>query len=201
MILAIEDAISDAVVRRLLSRYQPRLIVFTTIGQKGNTYLRAKARDLNRTAAKVPVFLVTDLDSPDDCAPSLIANWLGGAAPEEKLLFRVAVMEIESWVLADRAGTSSLLGVPEHRIPENTDAIPRPKEFIVNLARHSRFKRIREELVPREGSTATVGPAFNTRVAEFVETKWQPDSAATASASLARCIRRLEQFGTRSKAG
>jgi hypothetical protein len=194
MILAIEDAISDAVVRRLLRTYQSGLMVFATIGQKGNAYLRAKARDLNRTAAKIPVFLVTDLDTPNDCPPSLVTRWLG-AAPEEKMLFRVAVMEIESWVVADRSGASALLGVPEHRIPENTDAIAQPKEFIVNLARNSRFRRIRDELVPREGSTAAVGPAFNSRIVEFVESTWQPHRAAIASQSLARCIRRLEQFG------
>jgi hypothetical protein len=193
MIAAIEDAISSAVIGKLLSDLRPDLTVFTTIGLKGNVYLRSKARDLNRTANHVPVFLITDLDDPNDCAPSLIDSWLGSRlAP--KMLFRVAVMEIESWLLADRSRMATLLGIPEEKIPINTDTVRKPKELIVELARHSRLKTIRTELVPAQGSTAAVGPAFNSRMVEFVGARWRPAEAVKCSPSLARCTRRLSSF-------
>jgi hypothetical protein len=100
-------------------------------------------------------------------------------------------MEVESWVLADRAQFSSFLSVPEHRIPANTDQIPQPKEFIVTLARRSRRKDIREDLVPAVGSTAPVGPAYNPRLAAFVVDSWDPTAASGASPSLARAVERL----------
>lgn len=102
-------------------------------------------------------------------------------------------MEIESWVLADRDRTATMLGVPVHRIPQQTDSIDQPKEFLVNLARRSRYSSVRQDLVPAPGSTAAVGAAYNPRLASFVAREWNPKDAAAASPSLARCIARLDQ--------
>jgi hypothetical protein len=100
-------------------------------------------------------------------------------------------MEIESWVIADRDRLAAFLHVQAHRIPNDPDSIPQPKEFIVNLARRARRREIREDLVPRPGSTAAVGPAYNARLIEFVELSWNAVEAATLSPSLARAIKRL----------
>lgn len=190
MILAIEDSLSEAVVRKLLSVVRPDIPVTVAIGNRGKGYLQNRARELNRTAASVPVFLLTDLDRPQPCPAELMRLWLR-ALPQRHLLFRVAVMEVESWVMADRARFSEFLSVPEHRIPANTDEIPLPKEHIVTLARRSRRKDIREDLVPAVGSTAAVGPAYNPRLATFVDSIWNPIAASEASPSLHRAIERL----------
>lgn len=190
MIVASEDLLGEVVVRKLISVVRPDLRIGVALGNRGKGYLRAKAQDLNHTARSIPVFALIDLDVRQPCPADLLTAWLRGA-PEANKLFRVAVMEVESWVLADRDRCSAFLGVPTHRIPTDTDALEQPKEFLVNLARRSRRREIREELVPSAGSIAPVGPAYNLRLSAFVTADWNPGSASPSSESLRRAIGRL----------
>lgn len=189
MLLAIEDAVSEAIARKVVAVVRPDITITAALGRQGSGYLRGRARELNRSAASMRVLLLTDLDSAEQCAPDVVRSWFGTTTPN--VIARVAVMEIESWVLADRVEAAAFLGVPSHRIPSDTDGISDPKEFLVNLARRSRSSRIRDQLVPTTGSTATVGPAYNPRVSEFVVGAWDPERAASASDSLRRAIARI----------
>lgn len=192
MIAAVEDALSEAVVRKLVAASRPDLTLWQVVRKNGSGYLRTRAREFNRTAQQVPVFLLADQDRPDPCPAELIRTWLGvPAAPN--LLFRVAVMEIESWVMADRDAFATFIRVPAVSIPEDPDAVLRPKELIVSLARISKRRDIREDLVPARCSTAVVGPAFNARLIEFVVAAWDPHRAGAVSASLHRAIVRLKE--------
>ncbi len=191
MILAVEDSLGEATARRLLAVFRPDLgAPDTVLGLKGNEYLRAKCRALNSAAAHMPVMLLADQDVPTRCPPRLISEWLG-RGPTSRLFFRVAVMEVESWVMADREAFAALVGIPAHRVPTDTDSIPDPKQFLVNLARRSRIRRIRDGLVPARRSTAQVGPAYNALLVEFVNRTWDPDAARMASPSLRRTVVRL----------
>lgn len=191
MIGAVEDALSEAVLRKLVVTLRPDLTIWQVIWKNGSGYLRSRAREFNRTARNVPVFMLADQDRPEPCPADLIGSWLR-APPAPNLLFRVAVMEIESWILADRRSFASFLHVSADSIPENPDAVLQPKELIVTLASRSKRRDIREDLVPARGSTAAIGPAYNLRLAEFVVTTWDPNGAATVSASLRRAILRLQ---------
>ena len=193
LILAVEDVLAETVSRKLISVVRPDLSVAVVMGLKGKTYLKAKARELNRTAASIPVFLLVDLDTPVPCPADLISNWLGGAS-QPRMLFRLAVMEIEAWILADRQRTAALLGIPSQRIPPSCDDIPKPNEFLVELARSGRHANVKQDIVPLPGSTATVGPAYNARLAAFVAQAWDPAEAAEASSSLAKSMRRLTEL-------
>lgn len=190
MILAVEDVITEAVARKIVSAIRPDLAITNVIGQRGRGYIQRRARELNRSATSLKVLIIADLNSASTCAPDLRLSWFGTARPHA--LFRVAVMEVESWVLADRPHAASMLGVPVDRIPMKTDEIRDPKEYIVRLARRSRFPRIRRELVPDRGSTATVGPAYNPRLIAFITNTWDPIAGAHVSESLARAIHRIE---------
>ena len=190
MIAAVEDFLSEVVLRKTVALIRPDLTIWQVIRKNGSGYLRSRARELNRTARSVPVFLLADQDRPEPCPVELIEGWLG-VSPAPNLLFRVAVMEIESWIMADRGAFATFIRVPEHSIPENPDEILKPKEFIVSLARRSKRRDIREDLVPARGSTAAIGPAFNPRLGEFVATTWNPIGAAETSDSLRRAIVRL----------
>lgn len=190
MIVAVEDVLSEAVVRKLLETVRPELTISVVMRKNGRGYLQSRARELNRTAQSVPVFMVADLDRPEPCPADLIDRWLS-SPPAPGLLFRIAVMEIESWILADRDALAHFLAVPAHRIPSNTDEIAQPKEFIVSLARRSRRRDIRDDLVPVPGGTSSVGPAFNARLGSFVGILWNVERAAGASPSLRRSIDRL----------
>jgi hypothetical protein len=62
---------------------------------------------------------------------------------------------------------------------------------VVNIARTSRNKSIREDIVPRQGSGARVGPLYVARLSEYTTNYWRPSEAEKQSESLRRCIKAL----------
>ena len=120
IILAVEDELSEAISTKILNSFD--IEIGTVLREGGNTYLRQKAPELNRSASGMDVFLLTDLNSSEDCPPGLIHSWIKGSI-NPRFFFRVAVMEVESWLMADRTGFASFLSIPIHRIPFPTDDI------------------------------------------------------------------------------
>jgi len=55
------------------------------------------------------------------------------------------------------------LSVSANRVPREPEEVPDPKQALVNIARRSRNRAIRQDMVPREGSGRPVGPALRTR--------------------------------------
>ncbi|HEY5959058.1 MAG TPA: hypothetical protein VIV60_21010, partial [Polyangiaceae bacterium] len=154
---------------------------------------KKKAESLNRTALGFPVFMLTDLDSPNRCPFEILESWI--AAPRNPdFMLRVAVMEVESWVLAHRDAFAHFAGIGVAQVPSDPDSIADPKQHLVNLVRKSRNAHLRKDIVPTPGSTAAVGPAYNPRLASFVESTWNPTSAAEVSSSLLRTMNALERF-------
>jgi hypothetical protein len=129
MIVAVEDVLSEAVVRKLVRTSRPEFAITSVLGLRGKGYLQTKARELNRTALSVPVFMLVDQDSPSVCPSTTIAQWLGGPQ-NQHLLLRFAVFEVEGWVLADHVNTAKLLGVATHRLPTNPDVVTNAKEHL-----------------------------------------------------------------------
>jgi len=108
--LAVEDDLSEAVIRRLLLDTGREYAIGTVFGRGGFGYLRSRAKNWNAAAAAgTPVLLLTDLDQ-HPCPPVLIDDWLD-IEPHSNLIFRVAVREVESWLLADREGLADFLGI------------------------------------------------------------------------------------------
>ncbi len=190
VILAVEDRLSDAVATKILETFGAKIV--KRIGFQGKSDLERKTPELNRAANGITVFMLTDLDSPRECPPGLIHSWIRGTL-NPKFFFRVAIMEVESWVMADRIGFADFLSVPSHRIPSPTDDILNPKEFLISLARRSGKKAIREALVPTQGATLSVGNQYNTLLSEFVRDHWNLERAASVSPSLKRTLDRLTQ--------
>lgn len=107
---------------------------------------------------------------------------------------RVAVREIEAWLLADGAALAAFLGVPVSRVPQRPESLLDPKRAITDLAAASRRRSIREEIAPRPGSGRQVGPLYTTRISEFTTTHWRPEVAEAQSDSLRRCIVALHRL-------
>jgi len=97
-------------------------------------------------------------------------------------------------VMADRKAFAGLLSIPLTRIPQDTDSIPGPKEFLISLARKSRSSRLRADLVPTRGATSKQGPDYNNKLTRFVRENWDAHSARNNSKSLDRALMRLEKF-------
>lgn len=163
----------------------------TMIIKRGKSQLDAALPELNRSARSLRCLVVRDLDN-DECVPELLSTLLPKPAPN--MLFRVAVREIESWLIADRKRFATFLGVPEHRVPTDPDTVPDPKSFVTKLARASSLSRIREGIPPRQGSGIPVGPGYAGIIGEYASAHWRPEFAAKSSKSLARCISKLRSW-------
>jgi hypothetical protein len=190
--MVFEDILSGAVLSKLLAHAQQNYIVGFSYPSGGFGWIKKRINGFNHAAKGMPYLILTDLDV-NECPPVLIRGWLNGPL-HPNLAFRVAVRTVESWLLGSRESFAAFLGVQENRIPLNVDEIPKPKEFVVNLARRSRKRDIRADLVPEEGSTAKVGRNYNGRLMCFVESSWDPSVAGARSPSLRRAIDALDRF-------
>lgn len=190
--LVVEDELSETVLRRVLDCANPRYVVGHVYGRSGFGYLRSTIASWNSASKGCPYLVLTDLDA-HLCPSALISEWLR-TPPHPNLLFRVAVREVESWLLADRVNLARYLGVPEGRMPLDVETLNDPKATLVNMARKSRFRVIRDSIVPRRGSTATQGPDYNNCLSEFVTQNWDVHSAAGRARSLSRTLDRLAAF-------
>ena len=190
--LAVEDALSEAVARRLLQESTQDYAIGSTYGLTGSGYLRKMTPAFNNASKGTPFLMMTDLNHYE-CPPELMAEWL--TRPKHgNLLFRIAVRETEAWLLADRRGFANFLGVRVALIPENADQIPHPKEELVSIAARSPRKELRVDIVPKPGSTSKVGPTYNGRLILFVNSVWDIHSAEADSPSLAGALRVLREF-------
>jgi hypothetical protein len=189
--LAYEDDLSEFVMTRLLGNFQGRFHVAECYSRGGSGYLKKRIRGFSQASAFTPFFVLTDLDR-NECAPTMMAEWLD-FAPHDNLIFRIAVREVESWILADKEGFADFLGISAARIPENPDGLADPKRTLMNLAAGSRKRKIREDIVP-VSDNARIGPNYNGRLMEFVLGNWDIERASNRSDSLRRAIRHLERF-------
>ena len=183
---------SESVARRLLSYVDRDYAVGLTYGREGFGYLRKTIKGWNRAAKGVPFMVVTDLDRYP-CPSALIRDWLV-ETQSPNLLLRVAVREVESWLLADAANLARYLDAPEKHVPGDPDELQDPKASLIALAGRSRSKELRSRIVPRIGSTAKQGPDYNSSLSNFVQANWDIRAASLASPSLARTVVKLVSF-------
>jgi len=178
------------VVRRLFEFIG--LEMGTVYGLRGKNWLDQRLNAYNKAARHRTWFALRDLNGDATCAPGLVA----GILPERSrgMCLRIAVRAMESWLLADRQRMAHFLRVPIARMPGDPDDVDNPKLEVVNLARRSRKRDIRIDMVPRPGTTARVGPAYSARIIEFAMRVWRPDIAQESSPSLARCIAALQRL-------
>ena len=116
VILAVEDSLSDVVSTKILKHFGIEIIQRIPNTYQGKSYLQRRANELNRsTAGPLYVFMFADLDSPQTCVPELIQSWVKAPLKPDFFL-RVAVMEIESWIMADRRALATFLSIPMNRI-------------------------------------------------------------------------------------
>jgi hypothetical protein len=189
--VACEGPTDSAVLVRLL--HWLGLAVGPVHIKKGKGQIDKRLRSYNEAAKLAPWLVVRDLDCDAACAPALISKLL--PEPTVSMCFRVAVPQIEAWLLADRSGMATFLGVDVVRLPNTPDNIQNAKAELIQLARSSRLRKIREDLVPEPGLTQSVGSGYTARIIEFTQKAWSPTRAENASPSLASCIRALRRLG------
>lgn len=190
---AVEGIVDEAVFRRLVRavRAEPGPVY----GRNGKHSLLERLPGYNNAARFSPWLILVDLDRDADCAPPFKVARLPN--PSALMCFRVAVREVEAWLLADPERLANFLDVNQNLILRNPEEALDAKQAVVNLARRSRSLDIARDLVPREESGRAEGPAYASRLIEFVldaRHGWRPAVAARASESLSRCIRCLRRL-------
>lgn len=188
MTSVVEGDIDEAAVHRIFALLD--IDAGPTYGRSGKEWIRGKITAFSNAAKFSPWVVLVDLDNEAECPPDLLPQWV--PHPAEFLCFRVAVREVEAWLLGDPKALSAFLSVGRVHIPSDPEQLPDPKLAMVNLARRSRNRAVREDMIPRPGSGRTTGQAYGARMIEFAANYWRPEEAARSCESLRRAIECLE---------
>ncbi|WP_157655410.1 DUF4276 family protein [Burkholderia ubonensis] len=180
--LATEDEISEQVGLRLIR--DSGFEVGLCLRNRGNGYLRKRVSNFCEMAKTQPVLLITDLDQIK-CPEELIKDWLGTRNKPDNLIFRIAVREIESWLLADHEGIRHLFGRKTLKLPVDPDDLADPKQTLLRLAENA-VREVRDDLVVSKGSVAAQGLGYNSRLSDWIRDSWDPERASSRSSSLKR---------------
>jgi len=186
-----EDELTHQVMLKLYNFFQDCFTEQKVIPCRGNGKIKKQIRAYNNASQYGYYFIITDLDDYE-CAPSLIQDWLPDQHTSQ-LLFRVAVREIESWLLADRVSFASFFSISQQLIPLNPDNEMNPKRTVISLAKRSRKKDIREAIVPVD-DYAGIGPGYNIKLQNYIQNNWNIASARNNSQSLDKAIKSLEKI-------
>lgn len=193
-----EDALSKTVGLRLLSVHPQAHLTELAPLQGGNAVMRTRFGQYCRLARHCPTLILTDLDAVP-CAPELRGEWVKASRLHEPLpqgiAFCIAVREVEAWLLADTDRFADFLGVRRQDIAALPEDIADPKSHIVQLARTSRKKLVRQGVPPLRYSSAKVGLDYNAFLGQFARGVWRPDLAAANSPSLRRALDRVAALG------
>ena len=184
--IVVEGDVDVVVVRRLATWTGFEIGDSYVMGGKGLLDKRIGA--FNAAARVAPWFALRDLDDDAECGAELVSKLLPRRA--RKFLLRVAVHEVEAWLLGDRRTIADALQVRVGLVPARPEDLARPKQRLVQIARSSRARAVREDLVPAFNSTARVGPAYTAWVSDFMN-RWSPQRARGSCPSLDGAIRAL----------
>ena len=183
---AVEGIVDEALLKRVCNSLGTDIAY--VYGKGGKSSVIRNLQGYNHSARFRHWVILLDLDRDAGCAPDAVNGWLPAPAPLMRL--RVAVRELEAWLLADPERLSGFLGVSSQIMPGNPDNLPDPKLAIVNLARASNRRAVKEDIVPSLRSGHSEGPAYASRMIEFisdVHNGWRPEVAAINSDSFRRC--------------
>lgn len=195
--LAVEDELSELVLRRVLSERPVDYCIAAVFSRGGSGYLRRSAPGFNQAARRCPFLLLTDLDRVS-CPPELISEWLGAGKKHRDFLLRVAVTEVESWLLGDATGLRDFLGSRAQLFSLNPEGIAEPKTEVLALAESASRRDVREALVRRDkDGSLHYGPDYNGTLGRFVQKKWNLVEARRRCPSLDRLIKALERLEQR----
>lgn len=169
-------------------------------GEVGNRYdkggkpgVQSKIGGYNNDAARtnMPWLVLLDLNS-DECPPSLRTKLLNEPAPF--MCFRIAVREIESWLMGDAESLASYFGVSRSLIPPEPEKLDKPKESLIQLAKRSNKREIREGIARKGSAQLELGPRYTALMRKYARNNWRPEVAAERADSLRRamaCVSKL----------
>jgi len=194
--LATEDELSEQV--GLMLADEAGLLVDQKLRKGGYGYLRARITNFCQMALQHPVVVIADLDR-QQCPSTLLAQWLGTKKRPDNLLVRIAVREIEAWLLADHHAMRDLLGARVGPLPRKPDILRDPKNTLLTLAKRAP-RNVRDDLLPASSAViASQGLGYNARLCGMVKSLWNPARASELSPSLRKARQRLKELAARTE--
>lgn len=191
MILFSEDVLLEQAARRILAERNPGAEPVATMGNRGFQYFESRLREIRRSSNGIKFIIFLDGDAlKKRCIGDVIREWFGSTKPHN-ICIRFAIPEVENWILADRTNIARFLKVSQSVVPDVDDGVHNAKELLVRLARRSNSREVSEDLAPRSGHSARVGPAYNVRLSAFLAEQWNLDEACSRCSSLARACAEL----------
>jgi len=187
---ACEGLLDEAVLRRLAREANVDLV--SVYSQRGKDTLDARLPSFMAASKAMGWIVLRDLDRDAVCAPELVSRLV--MHPRRNFRLHIAVRSLESWLIADSSGIAALLKVNAKLVPTAPDEMPDAKLALLDIARRSRSGRVRAEFLPRPGG-ARVGPAYTSRLLEFVGSTWDPARASRRSPSLRSLIAHFARLG------
>lgn len=169
-------------------------------GEVGNRYdrggkpgVQSKIDGYNNDAkhTNMPWLVLLDLNS-DECPPSLRNKLLNEAAPS--MCFRIAVREIESWLMGDAENLASYFGVSRVLVPPEPEKLNDPKESLIQLAKKSNKREIREGIARKGSAQLEPGPRYTALMRKYAHNHWRPEVAAERADSLRRAMACVEKL-------
>jgi hypothetical protein len=189
--LGVEDLPGELVLRRLVRQHRRLHVRNEVRGLQGEGYLKANLPFWNRAARSFPMLVLLDLDR--GCAPGKRSAVLADP-PHPNLLLRIAVVEVESWLLADHDAMAAWAGIPSSKLVADADAVSDPKQLLVNLVRRHGGARLKRLIVPHEGDRRQTAPGYNDGMRDLIDRHWDPDRAEARSPSLCRARQRIAEW-------
>lgn len=189
-----EDALTCALGENLVLNFLPGWKTpLPPINTHGVSKLvTALPRYLEQAKNLQPVLCIADTDR--QCAKQLLEKWLPKKCCEQFML-RLAVSEAESWLLADRVAVADFFEIAEKLVTTQPEEEINPKRHLLNLAKRSRNRILRSEIVSATDSSKQ-GAGYNQHLCNFVKTRWSPLRAAPNAPSLKRAIVRLDKLAS-----
>ncbi|MBN1409647.1 MAG: hypothetical protein JW969_02310 [Spirochaetales bacterium] len=196
--LVCEDPLSETVMQKLVNAAFKTTLQTVVIGKRGQGYIKNKINAFNNTNESMLFFVLTDLDQYE-CPPDIINKWFDRPC-RKNLIFRIAVREVEAWLLADTRGFSDFVKLDESWIRKqtgNVEKIFNPKEILLSIVKRCKLRHLREDIIRVDKNQIKQGPGYNTRLQDFTENYWSIDRAKKNADSLFRSINsllRLKQY-------
>lgn len=188
--LVVEGDTDEAVLRRIAN--QLSVEVFQVLGKQGKARILRTLPGINNSARSQPWFVLVDLNGDARCPGQFVRNHL--SAPSQYMRFRVAVRQVESWLLADHVGFSKFMGVRPAAMPPDPEEIQDSKRCVVDLAQRSRKSVVRDGMPPRPGSGRNTGGLYASLLIEFAREHWNLEAARLRSRSLDKAMGSLEEL-------
>lgn len=98
--LVSEDHLSESIAEKIIRQFTD-YEVYCIQSRGGRSYIEKRLLAYNRSAKKLSFFVIVDLDQ-NPCAGDYIKQHFGRTTISPNMIFRIAVREVESWILADQ---------------------------------------------------------------------------------------------------